>query len=167
MPAWLLLVVALSACGWQRRVKLLDDQEFDHYYALRVWMDDAQRKAYLKRETREERDAYLKELGLWDRFYKYEPHVRTLIVQGEVKVGWTKDMLYMAWGEPFDRQKLPGRKAERSELLVYRFEQQPDGSVLVWTQKSATEYKAVRLFMREVTLDDDVVTEMQEKEKSW
>jgi len=163
----MILVLVMSACSWKSRVKYLSDTEFDHYYALRVYMDDGQKKTYLKMKTEEERNAYLQKLGLWDRFYKYEPHIRELIVSGDVQVGWTKDMLYMSWGAPYDLRKLPGRKAERSELMVYRFEEQPDGSILVWQKGSRTEYKAVRLFSREVILDDDVIAEITDRDKSW
>lgn len=164
---WMILVLALSGCSWKNRVKYLSDTEFDHYYALRTYMSDDQKKTYLKKETEEERNAYLHELGLWDRFYQYEPHIRELIVAGDVQTGWTKDMLYMSWGAPFDKRRLSGRKAERSELFVYRFEEQPDGSILVWQKGSRTEYKAVRLFSREVILDDDKVAEITDRAGSW
>ena len=62
-----------TACGYERLQKRLDNQEFDHYYALRVYMSEEKRKHYLKLKTRDERDAYLKQLGLWDTFYSYEP----------------------------------------------------------------------------------------------
>ena len=56
----LLIVVALVAgCGWKGRVKHLDGEEFNHYYALRVYMEDTQKKEYLKLKTREERAEYL------------------------------------------------------------------------------------------------------------
>ena len=165
---WMILALALSTgCSWKKRVKHLDDQEFDHYYALRVFMDDAQKKTYLKKKTREERDAYLKEIGLWDRFYNYDEHIRDLIVAGQVQTGWTKDMLYMAWGAPYDINKLVGRKATRSERLTYRFEEHEDGSVLVWEPDSKTAYKATRLFLRDVILDDNVVMSIEEKSGTW
>lgn len=162
-----ILLMFLAACSWKNRTKFLDDEEFDHYYALRVYMEDDSRKDYLKLKTREERDQYLKDAGLWERFYKYDDHIRELILGGEVQAGWTKDMVYMAWGTPYDRRKLPGRAAQRSEMLIYRFEQHADGRVLVWATDSKTEYKAIKLFEQEVTLDDDVVAEVSMKNKSW
>ena len=163
----LLTLAALSGCGWKGKVKRLASDEVDHYYALRVFMEEDQKKEYLTRKTQEERDEYLKELGLWDRFYKYDAGKREAIVTGEVRKGWTKEMLLMAWGMPYEARKLPGRKAERSELFLYRFEQMSDGAVLVWTPDSKTYYKASRLFVKEVTLDDDVITELEEKESHW
>ncbi len=165
--AFVLALVALQACSWKRHIKDLSDEEFDHYYALRVFMTEDQQKEYLKLPTEEERDAWLKQHGLWDRFYQYEPHIREKIVAGDVQEGWTKDMVYMAWGAPLDRRKLPGRKAERSEMLIYRFEEQPDGTILVWTPDSKTAYKAVGFFEKEVILDDDVVAEIRRKDASW
>lgn len=165
---FLALALSLSAhAGWESKVKKLDDQEFDHYYALRSYMNEDQKKTYLKMKTREERDQYLKDLGLWDRFYQYDEAEREQIIRGKVELGWTKDKLEMAWGVPFDKRKLAGRNAQRSELWLYRFEQQEDGSILVWEKGSKTQYKAVRLFEREVILDDDRVVEMSEKDAAF
>ncbi len=166
----LLLSLALSMsaqAGWQNKVKKLSDTEFDHYYALRAYMNDDQKKAYLKLKTEEERNDFLKQLGLWDRFYQYDPATRETIIAGKVEIGWTKDMIEMAWGVPFDKRRLAGRKAQRSELWVYRFEQQKGGGVLVWEPGSKTQYTAVRLFERELTMDDDRLVEMVEKDAAF
>ena len=162
-----LAALNLVGCGYERFQKRLDTQEFNHYYALRVYMSELDRKTYLKLKTREERDAYLKDKGLWDRFYKYDDEERDAIVAGDVQLGWTRDKLEMAWGAPYDRMKALGRAATRSDKFIYRFEQQPDGSVLIWERNSKTAYKATRLFIREVILDDDVVAKINEKDASW
>lgn len=173
-----LLFVALlvSGCGWEGRVRKLSDTEFNHYYALKPFMSDDDRKAYLKTKTEDDRNAWLRSHGCrevmgkkecyWDRFYKYPEHIREGIVAGAVQNGWTKDMIYMAWGAPWDTRALVGRPAPRSELLVYRFEKHEDGTVLVYVPNSKTEYKAVSRFTREVYLDNDVVSEIVEK-KGW
>jgi hypothetical protein len=164
MRKWLFVVMlALSACGWEHRVNELSDVEFDHYYALKPFMTDDERKEYLKLKTEEERNEWLKKKGYWDRFYKYDEHLRKAIVNGAVQNGWTKDMVYMAWGAPFDKRALAGRPAPRSEMLLYRFEKHADGSEIVWIPNSKTEYKATKLFRREVILDNDIVTEIVEK----
>jgi hypothetical protein len=164
---WLLVALMLmSACSWESRVKKLSDAEFDHYYALKPFMTDDMRKEYLKLKTEEQRDKWLKDKGLWDRFYKYEEHIRKGIVEGAVQQGWSKDMVLMSWGAPYDKRALAGRPAAKSELLLYKFEKQADGTVLVYVPGSKTEYKAVDRFRREVYLDNDVVTEIIEK-KGW
>ena len=161
---WLVAALVLSGCGVEHRVKKLSNVEFQHYYALKPFMEEEQRIAYLKLKTEAERSQYLKDAGLWDRFYKYDEHIRTAIVDGAVQTGWTKDMVLMSWGAPFDKRKLTGRPSPRSELLVYKFEKHEDGTVLVYVPGSKTEYKAVDRFMREVYVDNDVVTEIIEKQ---
>ena len=158
----------MSGCGYERLQKRLEDSEFDHWYALRVFMSDTEKKTYLKLKTQAERDEWLKSTRkLWDTFYKYEPHIRELIVAGDVQKGWTEEMLYMSWGSPWDRQKVVGRNAVRSEKLIYRFEAHSDGSVLLWEPNSKTAYKANRLFVRIVILDDSKVASINEKNASW
>lgn len=164
----MLLVAMLSmGCSYTRHIKNLSNVEFDHYYALRVYMSEDQKKVYLKLKTEEERNAYLQEAGLWDRFYSYSDPEREEIIAGDVVVGWTKDKLYMAWGAPYDRARLVGRSAVRSERLVYRFEQHEDGRILLWEDGSKTAYKAARLFTRELIIDDDVVREINEETSNW
>jgi hypothetical protein len=70
----------------------------------------------------------------------------------------------MAWGAPYDKRKPPGRQAERSELLVYRFERHKDGVILVYEPNSKTLYKAIGTFTRLAYIDDDKVVEIVEKE---
>jgi hypothetical protein len=161
-----LVMMGVVGCGTAAKVKRLSAVEKDHYYALRVWMDDAQEKTYLKKKTQVERDAFLKEAGLWDRFYKYSPEERQAILEGDVKVGFKIDQVFMAWGEPHDRTRLPGRQAERSEMLVYRFEVDEEGVIRVWSPDSKTAYKAVDQFRKEVIIDDARVAEIKEK-KGW
>lgn len=153
----------LPGCSWESRVKRLSDTEFSHYYALKPFMSDDQRKEYLKIKTEDDRNAWLKSKGLWDVFYKYDEHIREAIVAGAVQVGWTKEMVLMSWGAPFDKRSLAGRPSPRSELLLYRFEKHEDGTILVFLPGSKTEYKAIDRFRREVYVDNDVVSEIVQK----
>ncbi len=157
----------LMACGPKAGLKRLDQEEFKHYYALKVFMKEEAEKDYLKLKTREERDAWLKEKKLWDRFYKLDPAVREQIYTGDVQVGWTKEMVLMSWGRPVDTKTLAGRQAVRSFLLVYRFEQDQEGNLLVWEPGSKTQYKAQALYIREIVLDDEKVAEIRQKPGKW
>lgn len=167
MSRWFFgFLVALSfvaGCSWENKVKKLNEDEFKTYYALKPFMTDDQRKTYLTSKTSDERVAYLKSQNLWDMFYKYDEKTRQAIVDGAVQAGWTKDMVLMAWGAPYDKKKLTGRPAPWSEMLTYRFEKQEDGTVLVYVPNSKTAYKATERFTREVILDADVVSEIVEK----
>ncbi|MBN2799476.1 MAG: hypothetical protein JXX28_10050 [Deltaproteobacteria bacterium] len=162
MRTALILALLLAACS--PSTKRLSQTELGHYNALKVYMEKADEKAYLKNKTEEERDAWLKEAGLWERFYQYDQSVRDQMIAGEVHEGWAQDQVFMAWGNPHDRKRLTGRPAQRSELFTYRFELQPDDSLLVWRPGSKTEGKAIDLFRVEVYVDDGVVAELRRRD---
>jgi hypothetical protein len=158
------LITLLSGCG--SVVKKLTAGELDHYMALRVWMSEADTKAYSKLKTAEERNTYLQESGYWDRFYQYDKKRREQIIAGEVAKGWMQDQVYMSWGAPHLRKRLAGRRAVRSEMFVYRFEIDPDGSVYVWEPKSKQTYYAVGKYQIDLTVDDGLVVDMVRKD-NW
>lgn len=153
-----LLVPAVAFGG---KFEKLEPEEQQHFRALEVFMDKDDVKAFFKLKERSERDAYLKELGLWDRFYAYPAEERAMIVASDVRLGFTRDQLYMAWAAPFSKQRLTGRPAERSERMVYRFEVDKDGYATPLGKNR--DYKAVDRYQVEVIVDDDIVTEMKEK----
>jgi hypothetical protein len=166
----LALVLVMGGC-WKKRVKHLSATEFDHYYALRPFMDEELQKGFLKGKTEEQRNEFLQThqfqgKTLWDIFYQYDEAKREAIVSGEVVKGFSGDMVLMAWGKPYDKKKLVGRPATRSEMYVYRFETQEDGTIMVYDPEDGTSYHAIRHFTREVILDDNVVTEINE-ENGW
>ena len=168
---WFFLGIMIS-CGYQRHIKRLDNEEYDHWTALRVFMETPQRKEYLSLKTRQERDAWLKKNKMWESFYQYEKNIRDKIVAGDVQTGWNRDMVLMSWGLPLDRRKEFRSSAVQSEKWIYKFELHKDGSVLVWEPDSKTAYKAVRMFTREVIIEDqgaistadDLVTEIIQKD---
>ena len=161
------ILTLLLACGVARFEKKLDQVEFDHWRALRIYMDEETQKAYRKLKTREERDAFLKSEGLWDRFYQYEERIREQIAAGDVKPGWDENMLYLSWGQPFSRERIFQRPAQESYRLLFRFEQLADGSILIWEPESKTQYKAIRLFQKEVLIDDGIVAQVTDIDKGW
>jgi hypothetical protein len=180
MPRTLLLAALTFAlttgCSISSKVKKLDDDEYKHYMALRVYLDRPnargerskdERKEFLKSKTREERDQWLKDKGVWDKFYQYDEHIREKIVNGGVQVGWDKHMVYQSWGMPFLRRKLPGRQAQRSEMFIYRFEVRQDGVHQVWVKGSKDTYKAQRLYTKELIVDDDKIAEIRERDGQW
>jgi len=139
----------------------LEPAEQDHFRALQVFMDKDQVKAFYKGKTPEERNAWLKEQGLWEKYYQYDEAERQAIVNGDVRVGFDREALYMAWGAPYIKNRLTGRRATRSERLIYRFEVDKDGYAMPLGRKA--DYKAVDRYQVELIIDDDVVTEIKEK----
>ncbi len=148
------------------KVKRLSNTEFDHYYALKPFMKEDQEKVFLKKKTEEERNAYLKQIGLWERFYSLTPQEREQVLTGKVEVGWTKNMVLMALGPPWDQAKLIGSNTYNAWRYVYRFEEQVDGTALVYVPGSKTAYKAVDFFSIELVMNDDRVVELN-RYKGW
>ena len=183
MKRFILFALFFTGCH-SYYIKRLENTEYDHYSALKVFMDKEQRKLYLKKKTRPERDAYLKELGVWDRFYNYDSNIRDKIVERSVQTGWNTDMLQMAWGRPIDKRKEFRHSAEQSYNWIYKFERHAKGSevcgkdstsacTIVWVPGSKTEYKATSMFMRHVVIEeqgrqdlttDDIIVEMIDKD---
>lgn len=170
---WVLMLGAPSVAVAGKLDKL-SQEEVDTFHALVPFMSDDQEKLYLKLKTADERTALLKEAALvggseaarnlYDLWYRFDAETRAAITAGDVKPGWTQDMMFMAWGEPFNRNRLTGRNATRSELFQYRFEVAEDGSVLVWVPKSKASYKAVDAFQLDVYVDDGRIAEIVKKD---
>ena len=159
-----LVLLASLAVLTAGKFEKLEPAEQDHFRALQVFMDKDEVKAFYKGKTPEERNAWLKEHGLWERFYQYDEADRRRIVEGDVQIGDDLDQLVMAWGAPYIKNRLTGRNASRSERYVYRFEVDKEGFATPLGRK--TDYKAVDRYQVEVIVDDNVVTELKEK-STW
>ncbi|MCB9673599.1 MAG: hypothetical protein H6737_00700 [Alphaproteobacteria bacterium] len=158
-----LVVMTLGTGG---KLDKLESYERDHYQALEVWFkDNKEKKAYLKLKTPAERDQWLKDMGYWDRFYKYDEYDQKAILSREPKVGWTQDMVYMAWGPPYTKVKSTKRTAQESMILKYRLEVTKDGEHMIWEPGSKETYKAVRRYQTDLYLDDRKVVEIVQKEE--
>jgi hypothetical protein len=164
-----LAALAFAPAAFADKLKKLEQRERDEFTALRVYLTDDEEKEWLKLKTSAERDTWLQTHGTpksyWDRWTKYTPEQQADILGGEAKVGWTQDMLTMAWGEPASNQRIPGgRDAEMSSLLVYRFEVDKDGVGYVWQPHSNVTYKAVDTYRMEIIVDDGRIAEMTQKD---
>lgn len=169
--ATLLVLGLLAGCGG--KMKRLSSAERDHFAALKVYMNDDDEKTWLKNKTEDERNEWLQahavpgsQLSYWEQFYQYDAETREDILGGNVEFGFTEDKVFMAWGQPYERRRLTGRPASRSELFVYRFEVDRDGIIRVWEPSSNTAYKAVRQYQMDVYVDDGRVTELVRKD-TW
>jgi hypothetical protein len=165
LRTYLLTGLVFFSCA-NKKLDRLSDAERECYDAVRVWMDAKEIKAYLKLKTEEERNQWLKDHKLYDRWYGYDERIRQAIRDGRVTVGMAEDMVLMAWGAPTERRRNTGRPAQRSETLVYRFEVSDDGEVLVWAPDSRETQNAVEFYRMHVVIDDGVVAEI-EKRKGW
>jgi hypothetical protein len=168
--AWLITALSLGAASpafADPKLDRLEAAERVHFDALRVWMDDKQVKAFLKLKTEPERTAFLRDNGLWDRFYKYDERQRQLIDEGRVMVGWTQDMVFMAWGPPHQRTRnIDPSVAGKSETMTYRFEVAQDGRTLVWAEDSKETHNATELFRYVLLLHNGAVAKV-DKVSGW
>ncbi len=161
-PRWLLSGLLVFLLGG--KLDKLPQDELEHWRALRVFVDNKDQKRWLRLKTTEERNAWLKKEGLWDKFYKHNKRIRDLIVAGDVRKGWSRDMIYMAWGPPSARLQMPGRDAARTEVWKYRFEVDKDGYASPVLGRD-TDHRAVRRYQVNLTVGDDIVTDMKELDK--
>ena len=150
----------IGGCSYKRHIKRLESAEKDHYAALRVFMKEEQKKEFLIRKTKEERDEFLKQMGIWDKFYSLSEKRREDILNYDVKVGWNQEELLMSWGTPYRTRLEPTSKAVQSQRWTYKFEEHYDKKkdqsyILIWEPNSKTEYKAKRVFARDVIIDDN------------
>lgn len=158
-----MLALAWAAVAFGGKIDKLSEQEQTEYRVFRAFMTDDDQKAWLKMKTADERTAWLKDHKLWEKFYALGADEQDLVVKGKVAIAWSRDQVYMAWGAPFQKQRLTGREAQRSELLVYRFEVDKDGFATPLVGKKVN-YKAVDQYQVELVMDDDVVAELARKE---
>ena len=64
-------------------------------------MTPSQERTYLARATAAERTAYLREIGLVQRFQALDPLDREAVLGGGPRVGMSAEALLFLWGEPY------------------------------------------------------------------
>lgn len=157
-----LLVLGTGGKKWDR----LAPYERDHYQALSVFFGDEKKetKEWLKLETPAERDQWLKDKGYWNHFYKYDEMDRKKILSRLPEIGWTQDMVYMAWGAPYRKLKSTKRTAQDTIIFQYRIQVSKDGEHLVYTPGSKATYKSTERYTQELVLDNRKVSEIRRKD---
>ena len=94
-------LLALTGCAYDVTVQRLSLAEQAEFYLYKKVMTPAQARAYLARASAAERTAYLREVGLAQRFEALEPLDRTAVQSGFPCVGMSADALLFVWGEPY------------------------------------------------------------------
>lgn len=79
----------------------LPDLDRRFYYNIEAPEDQ---RAFLKLEE-SQRQAYLQEKGLWDRWTALSSEERDAVKTGEIKVGYREFAALMAWGPPADTRE--------------------------------------------------------------
>jgi hypothetical protein len=99
----LLLAVwaAGTGCAYNAAVQRLSLPEQSEFFLYRKVMTWAQERAYLAKTSAAERTAYLREIGLAQRFQALDAFDQEAIQNGWPRPGMSADALRFLWGEPY------------------------------------------------------------------
>jgi hypothetical protein len=91
--------IILTGCTYaaRRNLSLEERAEFQIYRKI---MTASQERAYLAKANATERTAYLREIGLAQRFQGLDPLDRETVRNGFPRVGMSAEALRFVWGEP-------------------------------------------------------------------
>jgi len=93
-------MVVLTGCTYAaiQQLSLDERAEFQLY---RKVMTGGQERTYLAQATAAERTAYLREIGLVQRFQGLDPLDREAVQKGFPRVGMSAEALLFLWGDPY------------------------------------------------------------------
>lgn len=106
----------LTGCAYDRAVNNLSPDEQQAFRAYRKVMYGSQARTYLSKPSAAERSAYLREIGVQQRFEALDAQDRESILNGYIRKGMSADALLFLWGSP---QYTSGATGEW-EYWVYR-----------------------------------------------
>lgn len=93
-------LVVLTGCAYDATVRQLSLAEQAEWHLYKNVMTLAQARAYVAKASAAERTAYLREVGLAQRFEALDPLDRAAVQSGFPRVGMSADALRFVWGEP-------------------------------------------------------------------
>jgi hypothetical protein len=94
-------ILVLTGCTYDATLRRLSLAEQAEFYLYKKVMTPAQARAYLAKANATERTAYLREVGLTQRFEALDPLDRAAVQSGFPRVGMSADALRFVWGEPY------------------------------------------------------------------
>jgi len=92
----------LTGCTYDAAIQRLSPAEQSEFYIYRQVMTGAQAHTYLAKASAAERTAYLREIGLAQRFQRLEPQDLETVQSGAPRVGMSAEALRFIWGDPAD-----------------------------------------------------------------
>jgi hypothetical protein len=95
------LLLVMAGCTYEAAVRSLPVAERSEFWAYRKLMTPGQVRKYLARTTPAERQAYLRDIGLTQRFEALDEYDRHAVLAGQIKPGVSAEALYFIWGEPY------------------------------------------------------------------
>jgi hypothetical protein len=94
-------IVVLTACTYDATLKRLSVAEQSEFHTYRKVMTTPQARTYLAKASAAERTAYLRQIGLAQRFAALDPLDREAVQSGFPRVGMSAEALRFVWGEPY------------------------------------------------------------------
>jgi len=97
----LVTLVGLTACTYDAARRQLSPAEQAEFALYHYRMTGVQEHTYLAKASAAERTAYLRELGVVQRFQALDPVDQEVVRSGWPRVGMSADALLFVWGEPY------------------------------------------------------------------
>ena len=94
-------IVVLTGCTYTTAVQQLSLAEQAEFHTYKKVMTAAQARAYVAKASATERTAYVREIGLAQRFAALDPLDREAVQSGFPRVGMSAEALRFVWGEPY------------------------------------------------------------------
>jgi len=105
----LVLLAFFTGCAYERAVNNLSPDERAAFQAYRKVMYHSQKRAYLAKASEAERSAYLRDIGVQQRFDALAERDRESVLHGFIRTGMSADALRFLWGEPEQSFGPPGQ----------------------------------------------------------
>jgi hypothetical protein len=103
------VLLVSTGCVPNAAIQHLTPAERTSFDAYSNVMTPKQVNTYLAKATPAERNAYLNEIGLTQRFQALDPQDRESVLIGSIRIGMRADALYFLWGKPYLREGPPGK----------------------------------------------------------
>jgi hypothetical protein len=97
----LVALVGLTACPYDAAIRQLSPAEQAEFSLYHHRMTGSQEQTYLAKASAAERTAYLRALGLPQRFQALDPVDQQAVHSGWPRVGMSAEALLCVWGEPY------------------------------------------------------------------
>ena len=94
-------IVVLASCTYDAALQRLSVAEQAEFHTYKKVMTTPQAHTYLAKASAAERTAYLRQIGLAQRFQALDPLDREAVQNGFPRVGMSNEALRFVWGEPY------------------------------------------------------------------
>ena len=123
----LVALLGLTACTYNAALRQLSPPEQAEFALYHYRMTGLQEHTYLAKASAAERTAYLRELGVVQRFQALDPVDQEAVRSGWPRVGMSAEALLFVWGEPYDTAG-DARQSAHWHYLGSSFGRRPSGN---------------------------------------